>query len=168
MSVSKRSPIILRGWRGFLLLAALFFLLLRIRSRQVKMSSINEIGRDVYLLLIEHGFSISQSQYITAQAAHETANFSSPVFIQNNNLFGYGYRGQKIAIGEKNGYANYKSIADSIKDFKTYYSLRGYPRQFNSVSEYVKTLKRNGYFEAPEQEYLTGVKHFLNLYFGGK
>jgi len=131
------------------------------------MNSINEIGRDVYLRLIEAGFNSLQAQYITAQSAHETANFTSQIYTENNNLFGYKYVGQQIAKGSKNNHAYYESIADSIKDYKRYYNLRGYPTVFPSLAEFVKTLKRNYYFEAPEAEYLNGVKHFYNLYFNG-
>jgi len=153
------------GLPGFLLLGLLFLLLLRTRSRQKKMNSINETGKNVYLLLIEAGFSPLQAQYITAQAAHETANFSSTIFLQNNNLFGYKYVGQALARGEKNGHARYENLTDSIKDYQVYYKLRRYPKIFGSLAEFVKALKRNGYFQAPEAEYLKGVIHFYKLYF---
>lgn len=159
------SRIIWRGWRGCLLLGLLFFLLLRTKNRPKKMNSINEIGKDIYLRLIEAGFNSLQAQYITAQSAHETANFTSKVYTENNNLFGYKYVGQQIARGSKNNHAVYESISDSIKDYKRYYNLRGYPSLFPSLAQFVKALKRNYYFEAPETEYLNGVKHFYNLYF---
>jgi flagellum-specific peptidoglycan hydrolase FlgJ len=130
------------------------------------MNIINNIGLQVYELLIEYGFNFKQAQYITAQAAHETGNFSSKIFLENKNLFGYKYIGQKNAKGEKNGHANYESIEHSIQDYKVYYTARKYPSLFSSVVEFVKTLKRNNYFEAPEKEYLKGIKHFLRLYFG--
>jgi uncharacterized FlgJ-related protein len=160
-----RLHIIWRGWHGFLLLGLLFFLLLRIKNRQTKMNTINDIGKDIYLRLIESGFNVTQAQYITAQAAHETANFTSKIFTENNNLFGYKFVGQQIAQGSKNGHAYYENIADSIQDYKNYYNRRGYPAIFANISEFVKALKRNNYFEASETEYLNGVKHFYNLYF---
>jgi len=132
------------------------------------MTTINETGKDVYLRLIEAGFTPITAQYITAQAAHETANFSSQIFLQNNNLFGYKYVGQWRAQGEKNGHAYYKSISDSIADYSHYYKMAGYPKVFLSLTDFVTALKRNKYFEAPLQEYITGVKHFYNLYFSGE
>lgn len=155
-----------RGLPGYLLLVLLFLLLLKTRSRLKKMNTINETGKNVCLMLIEAGFSPLQAQYITAQSAHETANFTSPVFLQNNNLFGYKYVGQAVAKGEKNGHAVYANLTDSIQDYQTYYRLRRYPKIFNSLAEFVKALKRNGYFQAPEGEYLRGVIHFYKLYFG--
>jgi hypothetical protein len=165
MANFKRLPI---TWPGLVLLAGLlwlFVILSRLRNYQKKMTTINETGKDVYLRLIEAGFTPITAQYITAQAAHETANFTSQVFLQNNNLFGYKYAGQKAAQGEKNGYALYDNIGQSIADYTRYYFLRGYPKVFNSITDFVTTLKRNGYFEAPLQEYISAVKNFHTLYF---
>ena len=131
------------------------------------MTIINDTGKDVYLRLIEAGFTPITAQYITAQAAHETANFTSQVFRENNNIFGYKYVGQWRAKGEKNGHADYKSIEESIQDYSYYYRMAGYPKVFFSLTDFVTSLKRNKYFEASLTEYLNGVKHFYNLYFGG-
>lgn len=132
------------------------------------MTTINETGKDVYLRLIEAGFTPITAQYITAQAAHETANFTSTIFLQNNNLFGYKYAGQKAAQGEKNGHALYADIGKSIEDYARYFYLRGYPKVFNSITDFVTVLRKNGYFTAPLVEYIEGVKHFYNLYFNVK
>jgi hypothetical protein len=155
-------------WHGWVLLAGLLWLsviLSKLRSYQKKMITINETGKDVYLRLIEAGFTPITAQYITAQAAHETANFTSQIFLQNNNLFGYKYVGQTSAKGEKNGHAVYEDIDKSIADYSRYYLLRGYPKVFNSITDFVTRLKNNGYFEAPLSEYLAGVKNFHTLYF---
>jgi len=155
-------------WRGLAFLALwglLFATLLKSMNRRKKMNTINDTGRAVYLLLLEAGFYSRQAKFIMAQAAHETANFTSAVFLQNKNLFGYGFRGQQIAKGVKNGYANYETIKDSIQDFKNYYQRGKYPEVFTSIEEYVKALKKAGYYEADETEYLNGCKHFYKLYF---
>jgi hypothetical protein len=165
MANFKLSPII---WLGSVLSGVLllhFVTLSKLKSYQKRMNIINDIGRDVYLRLIEAGFLPGTAQYITAQSAHETSNFSSEVFKQNKNLFGYKYVGQWRAQGEKNGHAYYKSITDSIADYLYYYKMAGYPKTFLNISDFVSALKRNKYFEAPLQEYITGVKHFYNLYF---
>jgi len=129
------------------------------------MTTINETGKNVYLRLIEAGFTPITAQYITAQSAHETANFTSKVFLENKNLFGYKYVGQSAAKGEKNGHALYEDIGKSIADYTRYYFLRGYPKVFNSITDFVTVLKKNRYFEAPLNEYLEGVKWFYNMYF---
>lgn len=132
------------------------------------MNTINEIGKEVYLYLIEIGFNPVQAQYITAQAAHETGNFSSKIFLENKNLFGYKYVGQNTALGEKNGHAYYENIYLSIQDYKNYYRLRKYPQIFTSLDSFIETLKINRYFEASLTEYKAGVKHFFKLYFENK
>jgi hypothetical protein len=167
MANFKRLPII---WRGLVLSGALLLLYVILSKRKnyrEKMTIINDIAKDVYLRLIEAGFSPGTAQYITAQSAHETSNFSSKIFIENKNLFGYKYVGQWRAQGEKNGHAYYKSIADSIADYSYYYKMAGYPKTFLNIPDFVSALKINRYFEAPLQEYITGVKYFYNLYFGG-
>jgi uncharacterized FlgJ-related protein len=165
---STRSRIMSPGLALLVLSLWLFVMLLKAISRQIKMNTINEVGKTVYQLLIEAGFNYFQAQLITAQAAHETANFTSTVFIQNKNLFGYKFVGQKIAKGERYGHAYYESIEDSIQDYKRYYNLNKYPSSFAGVVEFVKALKEKHYFEAPEQEYINGVRHFYNLYFNGE
>lgn len=130
------------------------------------MITINEIGRNVYLLLIEAGFNWYQAQLITSQAAHETANFSSKIFKENNNLFGYKYAGQKIAIGSRYGHAYYKSIEDSIEDYKNYYVRNNYLQSYPDIKTFASKLKEKRYFEADLQTYVKGMEHFYNLYFG--
>jgi hypothetical protein len=164
---STRSRIMLPGLALLVLSLWLFVMLLKAISRQIKMNTINEVGKTVYQLLIEEGFNYIQAQLITAQAAHETANFTSNVFIENKNLFGYKYVGQSSAEGEKNGYAYYENIEDSIQDYKRYYIGKKYPSSFAGVVEFVKALKEKHYFEAPVEEYIKGVTHFYKLYFNG-
>lgn len=130
------------------------------------MITINETGTWLYQYLIELGFNYYQAQLITAQAAHETGNFTSDIFKQNNNLFGMKYAKQKFAAGEKNGHAYYNTLEDSAKDFKIYYSLNDYNPTYKDIQTYIEALKEKKYFEAPGAEYLNGVKFFHNLYFG--
>jgi len=129
------------------------------------MNIILKIGIDVYQLLIELGFNYKQAQYITAQAAHETGNFQSQIFKENNNLFGMKHAGQRLSQGEKNGHAYYKTIEDSVKDYQIYYKLNNYPVTFETPENFVDSLKNHGYFEANIENYKKGVRHFLNLYF---
>ena len=78
-------------WRGLLFLVpwgVLYLMHLRKQDRLIKMNTINKIGKEVYFLLLEHGVSLQLARYITAQAAHETGNFTSKIFKENNNLFG--------------------------------------------------------------------------------
>jgi len=131
------------------------------------MTTINKIGKEVYYLLLENGFSLYMARFITAQAAHETGNFTSKIFEENNNLFGMKLPAirKTLAIGENKGHAVYKSIQDCIKDFKLYFDSFKYISSYSSIELYVKALKRNRYFEADEEQYKKGCEHFYNLYF---
>lgn len=127
------------------------------------MNTPNETGYKVYNILLAIGFNPKIAKYITAQSAHETANFTSYIFKNNNNCFGMKYARQKLAT-EKNGYANYKTIEDSVADYKKYYENRNF-NTFYSVSTFVDSLKKVNYFEAPIPEYKAGVAYFYTLYF---
>lgn len=154
-------------WLGLaftLSLAALFLSLLKIWNSQRKMITINKDGGTIYRLLIEAGFNKKYSQWITAQSAHETANFESPIYRNNLNAFGIKFMGQKTAPGEKSGYAYYNSYADSVADYKRLWKSYGFV-SIGTVDNFVKFLKERHYFEAPEADYLRGVTYFLALYF---
>jgi len=165
----KRSRITLRG---LLMLAPLVVLLLLhylSQSRQKKMTIINDIEKDVYLRLIEYGLGLTMSRYLTAQAAHETGNFTSKIFKENNNLFGMKHPAirQTTSIGEKKGYASYTSIESSIEDMALYLKSRGYLSNYTTIGAYVKALKEKSYFEDLTANYEAGMNHFYNLYFNG-
>ena len=163
----SNSPTYLRGLLSLLVLVVLWLVPYLEKRRQARMNTINEIGKQVYLYLLELGFSLNMARFITAQAAHETGNFNSTIFKENNNLFGMKLPAirQTTATGEKRGHATYNTIEDSIKDFKIYYEVRKYLFNYSSIDTYVKDLKAKNYFEASEQDYKEGVKHFYNLYF---
>ena len=129
------------------------------------MTSPNEIGIAVYTMLRKEWFSEQQAKYITAQAAHETANFTSNVFEKTKNIFGFKFTGHHTEISSYNGYAAYKTIEDCIHRYADYYKAHKYPGTFATVSAFIHALKENRYFEAPEAEYLTGVRHFMKVYF---
>ena len=84
---------------------------------------------------------------IYAQAKHETGNFKSAVYKENNNLFGMKLaRKRKNTItGENRGHATYKSRLKSIYD----YFLRQQYFHINYVTpeQYVTKTVQSGYAE---------------------
>lgn len=120
----------------------------------------------IYRLLLAAGFSDQFSQWMTAQSAHETDNFSSRIYKQNFNAFGIKYFGQATARGEKNGYAYYLDHPESIADYKRLFKSYGLVTVATS-DKFCLFLKQMGYFEAPLDQYQAGVKSYLNLYFPG-
>ena len=105
---------------------------------------------------------------IFAQAAHETGNFTSDIFKENNNLFGMKLaRVRKTtAIGENRGHAVYASIEDCIKDYWLYNKAFNYLAEYSSVASFVRALVLKKYFEAKPEEYQTAVEKWHKYYFG--
>lgn len=165
MRNSERSLITLRGFPIYLLLVVLFIWLLRTKNRQKRMSTINEIYKTIYQFLIIEGFNYKQAQYITAQAAHETGNFTSDIYLNNKNLFGMKNAGQSLVIGTRKDHAVYASIEDSIRDYRKYYLRHNYLSYYETPESFVEALKREKYFEADLEAYKKGLVHFYNLYF---
>ena len=81
------------------------------------MTITNKNGYDLYDLLEAAGFRETYRRFIVAQAAHESGNFSSKVYKENNNPFGIKYIGQDEAEGEKGGYAYYLTVGLAVKDY---------------------------------------------------
>lgn len=137
-------------------------------NRRIKMTTINDSAKQYYFDLLEQDFNFMTARIIFAQAAHETGNFTSTIFKENNNLFGMKLPRIRptTAIGENKGHAVYRNTLDSIKDFAIYFKVAKLMRTFTSISAYVKALKERAYFEADEKEYEKGVEFFYKLYFG--
>ena len=117
--------------------------------------------------LTANGLNPITAIFAFCQAAHETGNFTSPLFLANNNCFGMKMPVIRPTTADKEslGYAHYKSIEDSAKDFYLYYKYVNLPSGLQTLNQYVTGLYNKGYFEAPLQEYINGVQHFYNLYY---
>lgn len=126
----------------------------------------NELASVLYDQLIDKGFNQKLVEFIVAQSAHETNNFSSRVLKQANNLFGMKYAGQELAESKYKDFAKYENIEDSIDDYVRYYVRHQYFGTYPSIASFVKALKDERYFEADVDEYIKGVTFFHNLYFG--
>jgi hypothetical protein len=143
-----------------------------------------DTGLLIYTIAKLNGFSDLLASFATSQAAHETAvsgiPFSSPVFRTDNNAFGMTYAGQSMAVkstkyfidttGKKTYYAHYLSVDDSVLDFTQWWFRHRWnplsmPIYINSLEGYVRFLKNQKYFEAPEEQYLKGCQYFYKLLF---
>jgi hypothetical protein len=156
-------------WNGSFLLVAVLLLLIPLLKilNLLKMYQKSEIGLFVYGYLVNTlKFDPDTAKYITAQAAHETGNFTSEVLKTDNNLFGMTYVGQRLSLGkDKFGYARYDSLESCIKDYARYYAKAKYPQNFLSADNFVEALHDHRYFEADLQEYKKGVNFFYKIYF---
>jgi hypothetical protein len=157
-------------WPGLLLLAGLVALYLKLSKTQppqVVNNTINKEAAKVFTLLLAYGFKPQQARFITAQAGHETGNFTSKVYLENNNCFGMKNPSirKTFATGTKNGHATFSSLADCVKDFLLYYKFVSLLEVYSSIDEYVKALKARKYFEADLNQYIAGCVRFYKKYF---
>lgn len=86
---------------------------------------------------------------IYAQAKHETGNFTSSIFKNNNNLFGMKLAKKRstTAIGEKSGHAVYKTLFHSVLDYfkrQKEFNISG-----SSNTQFVNDTIHSGYAEDP-------------------
>lgn len=111
---------------------------------------------------------------LVAQARHETGNFTSRFFRENNNAFGYSYyAGSNYQSGAggiaDNGQpiANYGSIEDSTKEIVDWLYRRyrqGVIPDMLSIStpeQYAQALKAANYYGDSFANYLKGLKRFF-------
>jgi len=159
--VRKQSRKGLKLWAIIGLLIALLSLALAFRSR------------NPYALIKSTKYK-NLYPYIIAQAKHESGNFTSRVYRENNNPFGFkeargrvqvGKRGleapERTKEGLKTYYWHYPSEKEAVKDLLTYFDKVGFPEAVNDVTEYASELKARGYFTAPISEYINGLKRFV-------
>ena len=162
MRKRKSGITILRGSRSLLpllgSLAIIYVAWKSLKKMTIKERMLNVLGDAMSPVLAEMVF---------AQAAHETGNFTSPLYFSNNNCF--GMKMPKIrpttANKEQFGYAHYNTLEDSVKDYILWQKFVAFPQGLQTIDQFVTGLYTKSYFEAPLKEYLAGVKHFYNLYF---
>jgi hypothetical protein len=112
---------------------------------------------------------------IEAQAKHETGNFSSPIFTQQNNAFGYSYYpGSNYQLPDPgrvadNGFttARYQNVADSTREIVDWLGRRVATGKIPALSsittaaDYATILKANGYYGDSIENYTGGLLRYL-------
>lgn len=121
--------------------------------------------------LIETDFDyIDNTEYsglknlIIAQSKVESAGYTSALFLRSNNAFGMknaNVRNQLgwLVVGDP--YRHYESLSESIKDFVLWLRFVGFPSSRQSVEQYAGNLKRLGYYEASQIDYVKALKSWL-------
>ena len=73
----------------------------------------------IYFAKLFNGFGKVSTSVIYAQAVHETGDFTSPIFKEQNNLFGMRHpsRRKTYSQGTKRAHAYFKTHWDSIRDY---------------------------------------------------
>jgi hypothetical protein len=160
-------------WPGLLLLAlsvALYLTRSRTKNRPTVTNSINKDAAKVFTTLVALGFTTQQASFITAQAGHETGDFKSVIFKENNNCFGMKFPSirKTFATGTNHGHATFTSLTDCIQDFLLYYKFVKLLDTYSSIDAYVKALKDRKYFEADLNQYIAGCVYYHKKYFETK
>jgi uncharacterized FlgJ-related protein len=161
------SPTMLRGLPLLLLLLALLLIALKTWISPKKMSTINNNVERYREQLVLLGFDPAFTYILISQAAHETANFTSNVFLSNSNMFGMRYptKRKTTALQELNGYAYYTSIEEGLKDIRLYFDYAALKTNYKTIAEYCEALKNKKYFEALLTEYINGMNFFYSMYY---
>lgn len=101
----------------------------------------------IHLLKQWYGYKNISTAVIFAQAKHETGNFTSAIYEENNNLFGMQVPSirKNYVTGKNRGHATFKSLFDSVRD----YFLRQQNFRIPSTSdeEYMIRTNNSGYAE---------------------
>lgn len=161
---SLQRPVILVILSGVLLLIYIF---------RKKMNTLSK-AKEIYNLAKVVGFSDAHARFVVSQAAHETAYlgiaFNSPVYKKTNNLFGYNYVYQPLAIGKYGVYTVYESEEDSVKELKgwteRHVPIIKFLSPLNTLPQWVRYLKTNNYFTDTEENYLKGCEHWYKKIYG--
>lgn len=105
----------------------------------------------------------NRAALLTAQAAFETGEFTSEILVGNNNAF--GMRQPKVrdttSLGDKNGYASYASIDDSIRDRLLWDDYNKVSYEGATVTSFVQGLNKLSYFEDSFLNYKNGVNLYM-------
>lgn len=96
------------------------------------------------------------SKIITAQSGHETAGWTSNVYLTLDNAFGFGY------TGGGNYYA-YNSIEDSVSDVVNWLSnnVPGF-QNITDPDVYATAIRAKGYFTDNLSTYENGLQNWFN------
>jgi len=116
--------------------------------------SLSELN--VYKQLVKVG--IAYPDVVLAQAKIETANFTSKIFRENNNMFGMKLpeRRRTTAVGENRNHAKYTSWIQSIIDYKLWQDQMIH--RAPTKHAYLAYLKRN---YAEDKNYIKKIKQII-------
>ena len=111
------------------------------------------IKRQGWLKVFRNSEYRNYEPWFIAQSKHETNNWKSSLFKNHKSLFGFkesknvdrdGYRGPLSPEG--NYYAGYFTYEDSAQHLLNWLRYNKIPFNFNSVDDYIATIRDDGYF----------------------
>jgi hypothetical protein len=109
-------------------------------------------------LLRKAGFKEQVIVYCLAHIMYETADLTSDLAQNFNNLSGITFVNQKAASGSHNGFAIYKTAQDWANDYYRVLGLSpGHPRDATSDQQFFDGLRANHYFTDSDKTYAAGL-----------
>lgn len=101
---------------------------------------------------------------VTAHAMHESGNFKSRLYKQQNNLFGMRHPVIRDTLSQRdqNGFATFANLEDAIKDLLLYFKEFKEGPKYAKVNDYVKMLNENGYFTTNYIDYFNPMRTHYN------
>lgn len=124
----------------------------------------------IFNTAISQGMPVDLANLIVAQARHETGNFTSAVFRDCNNAFGYSAINSAVACPGHAFYKAYGSVQDSTIEVCNWIKRRLAEGKFpdlntiKSPAEYANLLKAAGYYEDNPVNYAAGLSRWLTYF----
>lgn len=157
----------LKGTVVFLLLFFLFIFIMPTvkkaemeREAMVIVAQRNEFSEEKLIEMIKH-LNFPFPYIVLAQAIHETNHYSSPVYIENHNLFGMKQAIVRITTSRSTNrdHAVYDSWMDSVYD-RAFYSAT-YLSNVKTEEDYYSFLSQS---YAIDKEYVSKLKEIIEQY----
>lgn len=129
-------------------------------SQAVNLSQ-DQAQQVIYNRFLHNGIPDALAKLATAQSGHETGGWTSNVWLNDNNGFGYGYDGS-------GNYTVYPSVEDSVDALAAYMGRRVQDGKFPDLSTitdaatYAALLKNAGYYGDNVNNYLAGIQRWYN------
>lgn len=130
---------------------------LSMEDKLVVVDHFNEFNEQKFVDLVLR-LNIKHPEIVISQALHETSQFKSKIFIENNNLFGMKEASSRnnTAIGTQYNHAYYNNWTESVIDYALWQA--SYTKNIPDDIKYLETISIS-YAEDPE--YVNKVKKFI-------
>lgn len=179
MALSKKSKSGQKYLSGVLLflgtLLVAFLIYLSTRKGKVSIGSLFDSNASLFargsMAFTIAGGKYNKTDYrkwIEAIAKHETANYTSRLYKEANNLFGMGMPSIRPTLATPSGIqiegqemARYPSKQDSIKDFLLWLNYQNCPDTFTGPDQLIQFMKDRSYFTESYENYLKGVESWM-------
>lgn len=117
----------------------------------------------IYQVIRNAGIPDPLAFFVVAQSGHETNGWTSPVYLADNNAFGYGFNGSS--------YKQYDTVEESATDIVGYINRRVNDGSFPDLStittadQYatlLKNAKSGAYYGDTESNYSAGISRWFD------